>query len=1078
MSLTSSIWKYVVVTALLWPGPWCPASLAQSALAGLEPTECEEDPDGKSGLCGHALAAIARMEAMPKLEAGVMAELAEAQAQTDITHCFLDLEVILEGTDRIAASNTLDVRSMTDGLTQFTLDLRSNMVVDAVTVNGTSATYTRPGNQIVIDLPAPRNMGQTFQVRVVYHGTPASLSFFSSPHSFFSPHSAQNSTTIVSTLSQPYYAHYWWPCKENWADMDDKFTMEFHITVPDWMIVASNGSLQGVDTLTSNRKKFRWRESYPIATYLVSFAATNYEKRVWSHNYPGGSMPVEFYIYPESVSASEPFLANIVQAISTYSIHYGPYPFITEKYGIAQFPWCCGMEHQTITSQGQYTVERRNVHELSHMWWGDHVTCKDWHHIWLNEGFATFSEALWQEKRPGGSYSAYLDQMNYRKPPTTGTGTVYRYDISSSDAIFSTDYAYEKAGWVVHMLRHVLGDTTFFNALGNYRAAYAGAAATTEDFRAICESTAELPPGALNWFFDQWVYNTGIPRYRYGWQQATIAGQNWVRLHVEQYQKASVSAYPNAMKMPIDITINTAGGSQTHVVWNDATGSGNSVTEWFLLPASAAVTSVQFDKDTWILWRNVSTATYVNGPPKLVSTVPAPGATVPLGQTVSAIELQFSEPITASASDFLVSGSVSGSRAFTFNYNASTYKVTLLFASPLAGGETWTVRVADTLRSSAASMALDGEVADPNSPASLPSGDGMPGGAAVFHFGTPQDLPPCNNPIADLDGDDDVDMDDFGAIQACFTGKDDPANAYNLFQCHCADRDGDWDVDDVDMGVFLQCISGPEIPAGGTCDDTWVAFADDFDAGTSAARWVVFGSSSDHTEDFAFDYGALGIPPAPHSSGGTTTGLKFTVNKNDATGAIAAVSAFPIGGQFSGNYTLSFDMWINYVGTAPGVGTTEMMNVGINAPATQVIWPSNPGNGYFAAVTGDGDDSNGWDYRLYRGGTMLTVSSGVYAAGTASNAQDSANAFYQALFPKPPATIAGTPGKQWVFVELSQQNGVVTWKLNGTVIATLSDTTYTSGNIMMGYMDLFASIPSPKTENYVIYDNIVVTQFE
>jgi aminopeptidase N len=766
--------------------------------------DCETDK-GKGGLCGHALAAI------PLIEAGLPPkpppEVLEAQSVTDVTHCFLDIDVKTTSPRSITGIATLDLASLTSGLTQFTLDLQSNMTVDAVTVNGVAATYTRPTNQIVISLGRTYDAGQSFQVKVTYHGTPRNRTdFFDSTQYFFTTHGG---TTIASTLSQPFQANYWWPCKDNWEDISDKFTLDMWVTVPDTMLVASNGALQGTDTIAGGRLRFRWHEAYPIATYLVSFAATNYSKQSYVYSYAGGSMPVEFYIYPERVAESLPYLPDIVQAIATYSdpAVFGQYPFINEKYGIAQFAWCCGMEHQTITSQGAYTSERRNVHELSHQWWGDYITCKTWHDIWLNEGFATFAEALWQEKRPGGTYSAYLDSLNSNRPTTSGTGTVYRYDISSSAAIFDSTYAYDKGGWVTHMLRHVLGDAKFFEALAAYRALYGGGVADTDEFRSVCEQVSGLEPGALNWFFDEWIYNPGAPYYRYGWEQEQIAGRNWVRLHVEQYQKTVASSLPNAMKMPIDITVSTAGGSRTHVVWNDATGSGagDTVTQWFLLPADGDVTGVQLDKDTWILRGDAASVAYVPGPPRLLSTLPTPGASVSGTVGVHTIELQFSEPVLYDPSCFTVTGSVSGYRVFTDTYDDIAHKITLSFSRPLSGGQTWTVRVLDNVRSQAGGDQLDGETASPSDPGALPSGDGLPGGTAVITFYVAS--------LGDLDRDGDVDLTDFSAFQACFNGPNRPPADSG---CAEEDFDGDADVDLSDFRILQMCFNGPNRPAA--CD--------------------------------------------------------------------------------------------------------------------------------------------------------------------------------------------------------------------------------------------------------------------
>ncbi len=452
-------------------------SRAASAQSGGETEDvCPEPVEGKDELCGHALGAIALMEGA---QAGA-GEPEEAQTATDITHVFLNIEVTLSP-NQVSGTVTHDVTSKTNGLTQLTLDLRSNMTVDAVRVNGAPQTYSRPGHQLVVNLGQTFNNGQSFQVEVDYHGLPQTLGFDNMSF-VFQTHSG---TSIVSSLSQPYYAHTWWPCKE---DISDKFTLDLWMTAPSWMTAVSNGALQGTDSLSGSRKRTRWRENHPITVYLVAVAMTNYSKTTWFYNYaPGLMMPVELYLYPESQASVLPQVADLVQMIATLSDPgcFGQYPFLDEKYGIAQFNWCCGIEHQTLTFQGTFP-ERRNVHELAHSWFGDHITCKTWHHVWIQEGWARYAESLWHEKKPGGSYAAYLSHMNTYRPSSYG-GTVYRYDISTPSAIFSTNDAYNKGSWVMHMLRHVVGDADFFGALATYRSLYDGIAATTEDWQSVIE---------------------------------------------------------------------------------------------------------------------------------------------------------------------------------------------------------------------------------------------------------------------------------------------------------------------------------------------------------------------------------------------------------------------------------------------------------------------------------------------------------------------------------------------------------------------------------------------------------------
>ena len=258
----------------------------------------------------------------------------------------------------------------------------------------------------------------------------------------------------------------------------------------------------------------------------------------------------------------------------------------------------------------------------------------------------------------------------------------------------------------------------------------------------------------------------------------------------------------------------------------------------------------------------------------------------------------------------------------------------------------------------------------------------------------------------------------------------------------------------------------------GSCQDVPTSgvqiFDDSFDAGTSGFLWELWTTSDDYTADFAFDYSIHGIPPAPNSAG-TTTGLKFTVNNNDAVEGTEAVSAYPIGQSFTDDYILKFDMWINYNGGAfGGTGSTEFMNVGINHAGSKVNWELNPASdGYSFAVTGEGGAQR--DYRAYEGTIEYTD---VYAAGS----QNGSSSYYTSLFPNPEYETPGSPGKHWVEVEIEQRDDTIIWRLNDTLIATVAGVTTTSGNIMLGYMDVYASVADPAEDNFIIYDNVRVEQ--
>ncbi|MBI4663865.1 MAG: hypothetical protein HY735_34115 [Verrucomicrobia bacterium] len=273
-------------------------------------------------------------------------------------------------------------------------------------------------------------------------------------------------------------------------------------------------------------------------------------------------------------------------------------------------------------------------------------------------------------------------------------------------------------------------------------------------------------------------------------------------------------------------------------------------------------------------------------------------------------------------------------------------------------------------------------------------------------------------------------------------------------------------------------------------------FSDDFDTDTSG-NWDVFNGSGNGTPDFSaefnFDYSKHKIPPAPNSTGNTTRGVKLNVNKNDDVANIAGVNIYPKGKTFSGNYALRFDMWMNYNGGAHGAGgtgTTEHGIFGLNHKGDKVNWTgAADSDGVWFGVTGEAGATR--DYVAFEGvaGAAPAELRGQDAGFLDRDGDGSpefevnptqANTFpLKAMLPSPPYETPGAPGKGWVQGEVRQRDGVITWLLNGYVIATRPNASgFASGNVMLGYMDTFNSIANPKEDNFILYDNVRVVSLD
>jgi aminopeptidase N len=630
--------------------------------------------------------------------------------QTDVLHYRLDFEVDPD-TRYLSGSNTMTVSTLVHGVTAFRFWLHTAFSITAVEIEGEAAEWQRLDPEVIeVSLGRTFARGENFELRVDYEGSPVSGGWMSI---VFESH---HGTPVVSTLSEPWYSYTWWPVKE---DSRDKATGELLITVPDELTVVSNGFLSDVDNLSGGRRRFHWSTGYPMSPYLFAFSATRYSTFADTYVHPGGSMPVKFFVYPDSDTAGNRALWRLsVDMLSTFGNLYGLYPFIDEKYAIYEFPWGGGMEHQTATGQGAFW-ESLTAHELAHQWWGDMVTCATWKDIWLNEGFATYSEALWLENRSGTSDPSALKMAMFERRPRYVDGTVYVHDPSNVARIFSSDYSYRKGAWVLHMLRGVVGDEVFFEVLETYRNRFEYRTATTEDLREVAE---DVWGESLRWFFDQWVYLGGAPAYRYGWRETVLDGKRYLEVSLEQAQDESV------FQMPLTIETLELGERHRYTVWNDERS------EHFLIPVTAPVDEVVLDPDDWILMRSKNVRPFAEGPPRVVAIAPRPGSAVRSGAPLK-IAVTFHEDVIVDRSHFSLRRTDQNEVDLDLTYDAGSFTATLVTREVLGQGR-FELTIDDAIVDAAAGLALDGEIVATPGPAQLPSGDGVAGGDAVIEFKT------------------------------------------------------------------------------------------------------------------------------------------------------------------------------------------------------------------------------------------------------------------------------------------------------------------------------------------------------
>lgn len=455
---------------------------------------------------------------------------------------------------------TVKLKALSNNMMGFYLDLKDKMTVTSVSNDERLLNFTHTNNKLNITTDRVLSTGDEYTVHVTYSGNPESGTGFGT--FVFGTTNTNGNQKVIWTLSEPYGASEWFPCKDTPADKVD--SSDVIVTASDFFYTVSNGVLVDVTSNESGKKTYHWKNSYPIAQYLISLAMNNYQIYETHFKYSDtDSMPVTHYNYIENWNQTRKSnLDRTIDALEIFTELFGEYPFINEKYGHAEVGFSGGMEHQTVSSMG-YFGDYIVAHELAHQWFGDKVTCETWNDIWLNEGFATYSECLFYEHAYGKQ--AFLDNvLNKMNTARNANLPVVKNDISSISQIFDYASSYAKAGMVLHMLRGITGDEMFFQILKKYASdeELAYGAASTEDFQRVVETETGAD---FDYFFDQWLYNTTYPAYRINWNYYQEADEFKVKLTIDQEVKSG----PNFFTMPVQVKFETTEGDTLFTLWNN-----------------------------------------------------------------------------------------------------------------------------------------------------------------------------------------------------------------------------------------------------------------------------------------------------------------------------------------------------------------------------------------------------------------------------------------------------------------------------------------------------------------------------
>jgi aminopeptidase N len=473
-----------------------------------------------------------------------------------------------------------------EGFQTLYFDLDPALVVSAVRQRGDDVSFQiLPAQKsIAIQLPQAMSAGTLDSVSITYSGVPLQTGF----GSFVQANPAGN--PAIWTLSEPYGARDWWPCKQ---DLNDKVdSIDVIVRTPLLYRVASNGLLVS-EIQDGEDKIFHWRHRYPIPAYLIAISVTRYA--VYSDFVPvPGAAPIEVlnYVFPQDSAYARSQTWRTVEIMQLFNELFGMYPFAAEKYGHAQFGWGGGMEHQTMSFMGGFS-HLLQAHELAHQWFGNKVTCGSWEDIWLNEGFATYLEGLTYDFLPAtGNWRNYLTGKINSVVSQPG-GSVWVDDTTSVNRIFSGRLSYNKGAMILHMLRWKLGDENFFQACRNYLndPAIAFGYARTHQLKAHLEAQSGLDLGE---FFEDWFYGQGYPSYAV----TLVELASGVQVRINQ-----TSSHPSVdfFEMPVPIRFYLENVTDTLVVF-DHQFSG----QQYFVSLPAGVVSAVFDPDLWLVSANNS----------------------------------------------------------------------------------------------------------------------------------------------------------------------------------------------------------------------------------------------------------------------------------------------------------------------------------------------------------------------------------------------------------------------------------------------------------------------------------------
>ena len=476
--------------------------------------------------------------------------------------------------DEISGDTEIRFAINEENLKSITLDF-GDLAVDAASVDDRAATFARAGDRLTVQLAGDYHRGEQGRVRVRYHGAPKD-GLFIKANKF--------GDRAVFADNWPNRAHHWFPAIDH---PYDKATAEFFVTAPARYDVIANGALVETINNQDGTRLTHWREATPIPTYCMVVGATEF---AIIHAGAWNGTRLSYYLYPKDRANGVKDFGRALQMLAFYENLIGPYPY--EKLALVESSTRFGgMENSGAiffdekAFDGSGKLETVVAHEIAHQWFGDSVTESDWHHLWLSEGFATYFEKLFFEHADGRERflrEMLDDKAAYLQAYAGNPRPIYDPQITDLFALLNANN-YQKGGWLLHMLRHLVGDQKFFAGIRDYYRGNRDRNALTADFQGAMERAAGRK---LDWFFAEWFYGAGYPVYDAAWHWDE--GARALRLRITQKQAA-------LFRMPVDVEF--AEGNKTRRETVEVSEREQSLT--FKLDRKPQ--RVLIDPDEWLL---------------------------------------------------------------------------------------------------------------------------------------------------------------------------------------------------------------------------------------------------------------------------------------------------------------------------------------------------------------------------------------------------------------------------------------------------------------------------------------------